>query len=52
MLIFKTELWHFLKVGYQDFNVFGIYKTLSFKLWRMTSCHPWVLASKMASKMA
>ena len=41
-----------MKGGHRDFNGFCIYKTRSFKFRRMTSCHPWALASKMASKMA
>jgi len=51
-LIFKTKLWHVHKEGPRDFNGFCIYKTHSFKFRRMTSCHPWALASKMVSKMA
>jgi len=51
-LIFKTKLWHVLQEGHQDFSGFCIYKELFFKFRRMTPCHPWELASKMASKMA
>ena len=51
-LIFKTKPWHVLKAGHRDFDGFIIYRTRSFKFRRMTSCHPWALASKMASKMA
>ena len=42
----------YCKKDIEIFTFFCIYKTRSFEFRRMTSCHPWALASKMASKMA
>jgi len=50
-LIFKTKPWHVLQEEHRDVKGVCIYKTCSFKFRRMTSCHPWALASKMAAKM-